>query len=79
MNEQSNKKFSTGERMAFFVFVLTLALYFLNIILGKAAVQWGWDVFYLGSISEFLLLLVTSISFVVVALQREAKVKNNNQ
>jgi hypothetical protein len=79
MSKQINKTYSTGERMAFFVFVVTLALYFLNVILGKASIQWGWDVFYLGSISEFLLLVATSISFVVVALHREAKANTKNQ
>ncbi len=79
MSKQTNKTDSTGERMALFVFVITLALYFLNVILGKASIQWGWDVFYLGSISEFLLLLATSISFVVVALHREAKANIKNQ
>jgi hypothetical protein len=79
MSKQTNKNFSTGDRVALFVFVVTLALYFLNIILGKASIHWGWDVFYLGSINEFLLLLATSISFVVLALHREAKADNKNQ
>ena len=79
MSKQTNNNFSTGDRLAFFVFVVTLSLYFLNIIMGKASIQWGWDVFYLGSISEFLLLLATSISFVVLAVHREAKADNKNQ
>jgi len=79
MDKQANKNYSTRERMSFIIFVVSLALYFLNILLGKASVQWGWDVFYLGSISEFLLLLVASISFVVVALYREARADNRNK
>ncbi len=79
MSKQTNNNFSTGDRLTFLVFVVTLSLYFLNIFMGKASIHWGWDVFYLGSISEFLLLLVTSISFVVVALHREAKADNKNQ
>jgi len=74
MSKQISNNYSTGERVALFVFIVSLALYFINIILGKASVQWGWDVFYLGNISEFLLLLTASISFIVAALHREANV-----
>lgn len=74
MSKQTSNNYSTGERMAILVFVVSLALYFLNIILGKASVQWGWDVFYLGNISEFLLLLTASIFFIIAALHRETKV-----
>lgn len=74
MNEQKNVNYSIGERIALFVFIVSLGLYFLNILLGKASVQWGWDVFYFGNISEFLLLLTASIFFIIAALHREAKV-----
>jgi len=79
MSKQTDNNYSTGERLALFVFAVLLALYFLNIMLGKASIQWGWDVFYLGDISEFLLLLFASISFVVVALHREANRDRNNK
>ena len=79
MDKEENGSYTTSERLTLFVFTVLLALYFLNILLGKASVHWGWDVFYLGGISEFLLLLFASIFFVAAALHREANTKQNNK
>lgn len=79
MNKSSNINYSKSERIALLVFAVSLALYFLNIFLGKASVQWGWGVFYLGNISEFLLLLISSIAFIIAALHREATKGNKNE
>jgi hypothetical protein len=79
MNKQSNKNYTTGERLTLIVFIVSVALYLINILLGKASIQWGWDVFYLGNISEFLLLLFASITFVAAALHRESNNKQNDE
>ena len=79
MSKQIKKNYSTGERLTLIVFAISVALYLINILLGKASIQWGWDVFYLGDISEFLLLLFASISFVAAGLQRESNTEQNNK
>ena len=70
--EKKASKYSPGERLALLIFVISSALYFLNILIGKAMILWGWKVFHLGDIGEFLLLLVASIFFIAAALHREA-------
>jgi hypothetical protein len=79
MDKKKNGSYATGERLTLFVFFVLVALYFLNILLGKASIHWGWDVFYLGDISEFLLLLFASIAFVAAALQKESNTEQNNK
>jgi len=79
MEKKKNGSYTTGERLTLLVFAVSVALYFLNVLLGKASIQWGWDVFYLGDISEFLLLLFASIAFVVAALHRESNTEGNNK
>ena len=79
MGKEKNGSYSTGERVTLIVFAISVVLYLLNILLGKASIHWGWDVFYLGSISEFLLLLFASIAFVVAALHRESNIEQNDK
>lgn len=79
MDKKKNGSYTTGERLTLLVFAVSVALYFLNILLGKASIQWGWDVFYLGNVSEFLLLFFASIAFVAAALQRESNTERNNK
>lgn len=55
------------------VFYVLFALFTLNILLGKAGVQFGWDLpFLLGDVSEFLLLLAAAVFLMLAALRREA-------
>jgi len=81
--EKKASKYSPGERLALLIFGISSGLYLLNILIGKASILWGWKVFYLGNIGEFLLLLVASISIIAAALHREAaeegKQKTNQQ
>ena len=76
--EKKASKYSPGERLALLIFVISSGLYILNILIGKAKILWGWKVFHLGDIGEFLLLLVASIFFIAAALHREAA-KNSKQ
>ena len=81
--EKKASKYSPGERLALLIFVISSGLYLLNILIGKAKILWGWKVFHLGDIGEFLLLLVASIFFIAAALHREvaenSKQKTNQQ
>ena len=55
------------------VFYAVFAVFVANILLGKARLVFGWqEVPVLNDITEFLLLLVAMVIFVVAALQREA-------
>jgi hypothetical protein len=78
-NEKIAGKSSLGERLALVIFVVSSSLYLLNILIGKASVHWGLDVFKLGNIGEFLLLLAASVSFIVAALHREAAEERKQQ
>lgn len=54
------------------VFFVLFALFTLNILLGKAGIQFGWDLpFLLGDVPEFLLLLVAAVFLMLAALGRE--------
>jgi hypothetical protein len=54
-----------GTRWVFALSALLLSLYALNIALGIAAVKFGLDVWRLGDVGEFLLVLNCMIFFVV--------------
>jgi len=69
--EMKKGRYTPAERLILFVFVASFSLYFINIMLGKASIHWGWNTFYLGNIGEFILLLVASIALIVTALHRE--------
>ncbi len=54
------------------VFFVLFGLFILNVLLGKAVIQFGWDVpFLLGDVAEFLLLLVSAVFLMLAALRRE--------
>jgi hypothetical protein len=77
--EKKASKYSPGERLALLIFVISSGLYLLNILIGKASILWGWKVFHLGDIGEFLLLLFASIFFIAAALHREAAEKDKQE
>lgn len=53
-------------------FFVLFALFTLNILLGKAGIQFGWDLpFLLGDVPEFLLLLAAALFLMLAALMRE--------
>ena len=54
------------------IFVSLFLLFWLNVILGKAKISFGWQVpFLLSDIAEFLLLMVTAVFFTLAAIGRE--------
>lgn len=77
--EKKASKYSPGERLALLIFVISSGLYLLNILIGKASILWGWKVFHLGNIGEFLLLFFASISLIAAALHRETAEKGKQE
>ena len=55
--------------LIFFIF------FFINVLIGKMNVAFDWDVYHFGDVVEFLLLLVSSTSLIVVALELESNHK----
>ena len=65
---------SAGRRGSWYpaIFIVLFGLFTLNVLLGKARIQFGWDVpFLLGDVPEFLLLLVAAVFLMLAALGRE--------
>jgi len=61
------------------VFFALFGLFTLNVLLGKAGIQFGWDVpFLLGDVPEFLLLLVAAVFLMLAALRRERDESGDN-
>jgi hypothetical protein len=59
-------------RASFGVFFVLFSVFSLNVLLGKAKIQFGWEIPYLlGDVPEFLLLLVTAVFLMLAALARE--------
>lgn len=60
------------------IFALLCFLFWLNIILGKAKISFGWEVPYLLSdVAEYILLLLTALFFTLAALGRETLVQRH--
>lgn len=57
-------------------FIILFGAYIANVLIGKAKIVYGWQVFHLESIGEFLLLLIASIAFIVATLHSEAARSN---
>ena len=61
------------------VFIVLFGLFTLDVLLGKASIQFGWDVpFLLRDVPEFLLLLVAAVFLMLAALARERDRPGNN-
>lgn len=60
-------------RVPFLVAGFFMAVYFVNIAVGMAAVKLGWQVSRLGDLTEFLVVLVSMIFFVAGVLAVEDK------
>jgi len=61
-------------------FALLFLLFWLNVLLGKAKISFGWQVpFLLGDVPEYLLLLLTALFFTLAAMSREALTGRNRK
>ena len=68
----SRRKTITKPRLTLAAFWVLFGVFVLNVLLGKAAISFGWEGLpLLSDVAEFLLLLVAMVIFVVAALQRE--------
>ena len=70
--EQNNKTTVKEGKGVLITFFLLFALYFINVLVGKAKVSYGLNLPHLGNVAEFLLLSVACVALIVAALRREA-------
>lgn len=71
-DEQQNDKNNKIGRIAAVFAAVFFGLYILNVLIGKGKIVFGWEVFHIGNVGEFLILLSASVAFIVAALQAEA-------
>lgn len=61
-------------------FALLFLLFWLNVLLGKARISFGWQIpFLLGDVAEYLLLLATALFFTLAAIGREKLVSRDRR
>jgi hypothetical protein len=70
--QQNTKANGKGGKVALYAFYLFFAIYFVNVIFGKATVSYGVNLPHFGNVAEFLLLSVACVALIVAALKREA-------
>ena len=70
--KQSNKANGKKGKVALFTFYALFAIYFINVLMGKAMVSYGVNLPHFGNVAEFLLLSVACIALIVAALKKEA-------
>lgn len=76
-NGQNKADHKLGSRIAIIVATISFSIYMINMLIGKAHIVYGWEVFHIGDIGECLVMLVASIAFIVAALFQEADWKAN--
>jgi hypothetical protein len=70
-----NRQLQKLTRFFLAAFALLFILFWLNVLLGKARISFGWELpFLLGDVAEYLLLLATALFFTLAAIGREAMV-----
>ena len=74
--QQDNRTNDERRKGALLTCFVLFALYFINVLLGKANISFGLNIPHLGNVAEFLLLFVACISLVVSALKSEAAENN---
>jgi len=78
--EQNNKTKGKEGKVSLYAFYLLFAIYFVNVLFGKATVSHGLNLPHFGNVGEFLLLSVACVALIVAALKREAaENKSTNQ
>ena len=76
MVAQQDKKTNGKERKGALIICFVLfALYFINVLFGKANISYGLNMPHLGNVAEFLLLSMACVSLIVAALKAEAAEK----
>lgn len=78
--EQDNKTNGKEGKVALFTFYFLFAIYFINVLVGKAKISYGLNLPHLENVAEFLLLSVACVALIVAALKREtAESKSSNE
>ena len=75
-DEHSNTKKIRSIRIPVVLFVIFFVLYISNVLIGKANIVFGWEVYHFGNVGEFLIMLFAAVAFVTAALQSEAVTKD---
>ena len=70
--QQNNETNGKGGKVALYAFYLLFAIYFVNVLFGKATISYGLNLPHFGNVAEFLLLSVACVALIVAALKREA-------
>jgi hypothetical protein len=70
--QQNNKTNGKGGKVALYAFYLLFAIYFVNVLFGKATISYGLNLPHFGNVAEFLMLSVACVALIVAALKREA-------
>jgi len=74
----SNRKLRNLTRFNLGAFALLFLLFWLNVLLGKAKISFGWQIpFLLSDVAEFVLLLTTALFFTLAAVGRETMVNRD--
>jgi len=76
-NGQNHTDHKLGSRIAIIVAILSFSLYVVNMLIGKANIVYGKQMFHIGDIGEFFMMFVASIAFIVAALFQETDYKAN--
>ena len=76
-NGQNSSEHKFGSRIAIIVATVSFSLYAINMLVGKANIVYGKEMFHIGDIGEVLMMFVASIAFIVAALFQEADYKAN--
>lgn len=76
-NGQNISEHKFGARIAVIVATVSFSLYVLNMLIGKANIVYGWKIFHIGDIGEFLIMFIASIAFIAACLFKEADWKSN--
>ncbi len=80
MKNANKKSYSTrGSKIAISLSIISFALYLINVVAGKANVIYELNLFQIGNIGEFLILLFSSTTFIVAALLQEAAWRSNHE
>ena len=74
--QQDNRTNDKRGKAALTTCYVLFALYFINVLLGKAHISYDLNIPHLGNVAEFLLLLSASVSLVAAALKSEAAENN---
>lgn len=73
--QKDNKTHDKGGKGALIICFVLFATYFINVLIGKANISYALKLPHLGSVAEFLLLTVASVSLIVAALKSETAEK----